>query len=518
MENSSKRYTAVLVAVLVLASACASFAQGSGCENGIVQLPAGINGKITLCSALASQMPKVIEELNFIHMALADQQKQAEEMRRMLEKVNRVSRQMSAAQQADMVRNVSSRLVSSGSQGRQPLGEDVSALNEQLGTLQGQLLDVAGERNGPARLSAAMKGDLGTSISHLDFKSAMDQLDSIARQLREIGADVKDIQSKVDDLHQHDKRREAEELEAKLHADAQVKADHARELADADRFVRLGLMLYSRSSSPSTSSTMNINLYHDLGGGRLQNPEFFVKFEEAGKQPWLLKLPSSAVADNTEIFTTKLAQAGATALACYAADDPRTNSRRYWHVTLVRKPDAQMGVIAMFRYSLSSVPVLSEVESSECKAARSLGINNAGQIANETASLLPEPRQVLYFRIPPTVAQHTHNTPLSLIAQHSWPHLSEPAIKIIFRRSDGWQRKYELSLPPEVQAVEYWRWTVDEVGEKMTVCYSVLDGNTSKRYYWRQLFQGNNVREQIFTTFQPQSEPVLALQPSPECR
>jgi uncharacterized phage infection (PIP) family protein YhgE len=375
-------YKEMLGGLLVLMSCLggAAEAQNAGCESGIVKLPAGVNGAITLCPALASQMPQVVEQLNQIQHALASQQQQARELRQMMEKMNNVSRGMVATQQAELLSNVMVQLSNSNRHGPQQLEEQMAGLNDNFGGVESKMFALYREKDGAARMESALHGEMGTSIARLDFDQALKQLDSISEQLKQISSTVNEtnqrtkiIEQTLDDsnrrseeaLAEQKKAQEQAKIEVQRYQEEAAKAEqvrHAKELADPLLFTK---EIPPRAIGKTGRWTLVLSLMH-LTGGVQQTPELHLVFRQEGSAPWNVPVPEGPIMENNEMHRLLLQDIGDKMLVCYSAVDPRTSKRRYWEKLFYAEGE-RGDKFSQVNFNPANEAALGDAASTECR-------------------------------------------------------------------------------------------------------------------------------------------------------
>lgn len=189
-------------AALVLVSATAASAQAAAppapaCDSGLVQLPANINGRLTICSALAAQVPALVRQLETITKAFEGQQKQLAEMSRLIRSVNSVGQSIGTDRQSELLRNLFSQLQVSQRVGTDQTDRLMAALADGFERLRDQMLAGLTNRTSSDRVQAAFAGPLGDSIAQLDLSDAEKQLADIRSQLQTIGTQVAEVNQRA---------------------------------------------------------------------------------------------------------------------------------------------------------------------------------------------------------------------------------------------------------------------------------------------------------------------------------
>jgi hypothetical protein len=189
-------------AALVLVSAARPTTQAPGapppaCDSGLVQLPANINGRLTICSALAAQVPALVRQLESINTAFEGQQRQLTELSRLIRGVNSVGQNIGAERQSELLRNVFAQLQVSQRAGTAQVDRQIAALAGEFEQLRDQMLAGLTNRTSSDRVRAAFEGPLGDAIAQLDFSDAERQLAAIQSQLQTIGTQVAEVNQRA---------------------------------------------------------------------------------------------------------------------------------------------------------------------------------------------------------------------------------------------------------------------------------------------------------------------------------
>jgi hypothetical protein len=167
------------------------------CDSGLVQLPANINGRLTICSALAAQVPALVRQLEAITKAFEGQQRQLAEMSRLIRGVNSVGQNIGAERQSELLRNLFAQLQVSQRVGTDQADKLMAALADEFERLRDEMLAGLTNRNSSERVRAAFDGALGDSIAQLDFRDAEKQLSDIRGQLQTIGTQVAEVNQRA---------------------------------------------------------------------------------------------------------------------------------------------------------------------------------------------------------------------------------------------------------------------------------------------------------------------------------
>jgi len=157
-------------------------AQQTGCENGVVQLPAGINGTLTICSATASDLEAIriqLARLSAIASHSSDQQfevaKFINEIHAAAQLLNDKGRETLLAQSvADLLKK---------EQGRSDEGmlREIENISNQIADLRERIDEKGRQANSASQTQQAIAGAVGDGIAHLDIERANQAFDAIGR-------------------------------------------------------------------------------------------------------------------------------------------------------------------------------------------------------------------------------------------------------------------------------------------------------------------------------------------------
>jgi hypothetical protein len=189
--------TIALTTFLVTAGVIAQQTPPPACDKGLIELPANINGKVTLCSSLAAQVPALARQLDEITKAFNDQKAQISEMNRLIRGVNAVSQNIGTDRQTQLVRNLFSQLQISQRVGAEQTERQMAALADGFDQLRDQLIGTLTNQTTAARASAAVQGPLGDAIAQLDLSGAEKLLADIRAQLTTIGNQVAEVNQRT---------------------------------------------------------------------------------------------------------------------------------------------------------------------------------------------------------------------------------------------------------------------------------------------------------------------------------
>jgi hypothetical protein len=324
------------MALLTVVAATPGWAQ-TGCENGIVRLPAGVSGAITICPAVASQAPDLVRQLAQIQSAMSSEQAQLAQLTRLVNAINQVSGPLGAKRQAELLTNVTTRLgdarTVSGAQ-----------FEQRASTLSGHFEDVSTEigkaQSDPAeaaKTNAALEGEVGDAIARLDFDTVSNQLSDIQATVHSVDERTKQIQGTLDTMQ--NEYQQSQQAGQQAYANMQ-----AQTLANPSQFLILRLAGFGQPGGPGK---MIITLGHvggGAGGSPLADAKMQVVFKLADGNPWVFTPPIPRFIEFNSSLTTDVPRMGDHAVVCVSAVDPRTSERRRWREAFAITSQASMGM------------------------------------------------------------------------------------------------------------------------------------------------------------------------------
>ena len=182
------------------------------CAKGVIRLP-NQAGTIQICSSFAPQVPQLAVQLNEVRKRLGAQQQEIAELNRLIRGLNSVSGGISPELQEKFLQNFSAELERSQSQSDAIMIEQFRTLSERIEELQSQMVSQISSPEKSAALADGLKGELGVSISNLEFGSAIRQLNQIERRLSiietsvtQVKDDTTAIRSSVNSLDENGKK------------------------------------------------------------------------------------------------------------------------------------------------------------------------------------------------------------------------------------------------------------------------------------------------------------------------
>ena len=203
------------------------FAQASGCDEGVIRLP-DRSGTIQICSALASQVPKLSAQLAAATKTLGNQEQQLKELTRLIKGLNGVSAGIGVDRQSLMLKTLSIDLGRAQEKGVDKTKQSFENLSQQIEDLRNQMVVALSNSKTAGTTRDALMGALGDDIAKLEFSSASRSLDDISKRLTVIQSDVTDIKSNTEDIQKQLLKAESERIKKKQ-SDETFLADRERE-------------------------------------------------------------------------------------------------------------------------------------------------------------------------------------------------------------------------------------------------------------------------------------------------
>ncbi len=197
----AKKYAAVACMVILAAAAAPLRAQAS-CDNGVISLPAGINGTVTICSAVAAQAPELARQLSEILKTQGQQKENLAEIRRLVKALNSVSQNFGEPRQAELLKSFSARLDQSQKAGNDELKHQIADLAENLDGIRDQLVGLLTNKQTAEKTEQAVNGPVGDAIARLDLGTATNLLDDIRAQLKAIGSGVNEVNERTKEIQE----------------------------------------------------------------------------------------------------------------------------------------------------------------------------------------------------------------------------------------------------------------------------------------------------------------------------
>ena len=186
-------WTALLVLVNSASSQTISPPKPSNCDNGIVRMSDGVNGSFTLCSAIAEQVPALARQVAALGERVKNQSDEITELERLIRAANTLSRSLGQERQTKLLENIVARLEPKPGSNETHLKSHITSLADEMDDTQSQLLGALTSPNTAGKTAAALQGEVGDSISRLDFSSVRQQLNDITRQLVEMNGKLDKI-------------------------------------------------------------------------------------------------------------------------------------------------------------------------------------------------------------------------------------------------------------------------------------------------------------------------------------
>jgi len=324
-----QRFAKVLFLICLVIAHEKSFAQANGCDEGVIRLP-DKNGTIQICSALAGQVPQLTQQLKEAVRTLGGQETQIKEMMRLVKGLNGTSQSIGEERQAQMLKTLSAELAKSQRNGEDRTRQMLSGLTQQLEDLQKQLSTSLKNKVTSAVIETSLKGDVGNSISKLEFASASRQLDEISAKLGIIDGHVQDVKTDTTDIRKKLDQMQIDR-ESQKHEDANYLAERQREFETHQQVTReIPSILFSKFNDKNNPFTWTLFLQFRLINRPAKELELIViGYPERGPS-WMVDL-SKLVDPESSGGRQKLhvivdAQPG-NVMVCMTGFDPKRNQR-----------------------------------------------------------------------------------------------------------------------------------------------------------------------------------------------
>jgi hypothetical protein len=308
------------------------------CSDGIINGSFGFNATITVCPRLASQAPGLQRELTQIAKEQGSQKDQIRELRRLINGLNSVSRNIGEQRQIELLRNFSAQIGKQQAAGEQQTQEQVVALAEQLDDLKNLLIEKLGNAGTRDKTTAAVDGPVGDAIAQFNLAKAHDLLEDIRVQLNAIDNKVdqglkqeKDIKDDTAVSRQLLEQQEAEkELERKRSAEQQQQQQidletnpHRFAMVTVSALKPITPYMHTASSKDSpwqvTARVFFLNMQSNA------DPKLQIAFS-SGAKSWLMNPNWDGLAG----WSLNADQIGENAVLCLEAQDRKTGKRKQW--------------------------------------------------------------------------------------------------------------------------------------------------------------------------------------------
>jgi TolA-binding protein len=201
----------MLVCLLMLFSA--SWAQPTGCDEGVIRLP-DRSGTIQICSAFAAKVPQLSQQLSDVTKLLGSQQQQIQSLTKLVKGLNGLGQNLSDERQAQMLLNLAREMERSSKRGASTNRRDFETLIDRVDELNGMVVKTSSTPAGAKEVAKSMSQGMGEAISRLEFGSALSQLEEVSAQLKTIGKDVTVIRQDTAALREDIRRMEKQSIEA----------------------------------------------------------------------------------------------------------------------------------------------------------------------------------------------------------------------------------------------------------------------------------------------------------------
>lgn len=165
----------------------------SACDSGIVRMSNGVNGSLTVCSAIAAETPALVRQVAALGNTVKNQSDAIAELERLVRAANTLGRNLSQERQTKLLESILARLDAATGLNETHLGSHITSLADEMDNTQNQLIRALSNPATAAKTAVALQGDVGDSISRLDFTGVSNELDTISRQLTEMNGKIDKI-------------------------------------------------------------------------------------------------------------------------------------------------------------------------------------------------------------------------------------------------------------------------------------------------------------------------------------
>ena len=165
-------------------------AQSPNCENGVVRLPAGINGTVTICPADSTDLAIIRGQLARLNALAANSAEQQQEIAKFIKEIHAADSLLdSKRRDQTLAQSVAELLKKESGRSDTQVIRDIGMLSRQLEDLRERIDEQKQKPDGAAPTQQAIAGPLGDGIAHLDMDRANKAFEAITR-----------IENKMDDL------------------------------------------------------------------------------------------------------------------------------------------------------------------------------------------------------------------------------------------------------------------------------------------------------------------------------
>lgn len=384
-----------LLAVAILVPVAA--AQQPQCGSGVIRLPAGVNGTIEICQALAAQVPGLQRQLTEIARSVGDQKEQIRELTRLIKSLNSVSQNIGSQRQAELLKNLSAQLGAAQAAGKQQEQSQISDLADRLDSVKDLLLEKLGNRGTADRANAAVDGAVGDAIARLDLNKAQDLLEDIRIQLNKIGGEVGEVHKQTTDIQKKLEQQQAEELLRRREAEEQqrlaiekAKKDDLERENDPYSFAQVVYLMASKMTSlgPAWRVTAAISsqppartLVDQSVGRPFIDPKLQIAFRTGVRKAWAVDVTDRQSMMGMESYTLKVDELGEQATLCFTAQNSKNGMRRQWTQRYTVQQINDSPEIARANFLPVGTPTLAPADGAPCDGVKEVRESSQAPIA-----------------------------------------------------------------------------------------------------------------------------------------
>ncbi len=493
----------------------------SNCDQGIVRLPSGVSGSVTICPALAAQVPALQRQLAAILAVQSGQQEQSKELLRLLKNLNSVGRNIGEPRQAELLKTFGARLSADGSPDQHQFTHQLSELADQLESLKDLLLQKLSDQATAQKAHDALQGGVGDAIAHLDIGKADSLLAGIQAQLTVLNSKVDDVHAQTTDIQKT--LHQSQEEEARQRQLTQEEAAQAARQASNDpnafavismQAVQHELLIYIGVAAQRTASVLPYS-----------RPTLRIVLRDDRGRASLVKVTDRQTTA-PELWRIKPGPFGKQITACFSALDPATGHPR----EVVTR--FSVGEKDRYRTPLNPAGDPIQVPADE---------NSCDGVTEKSSKPLPEPQATAsdpmlaakaqdpflqdalahpdHFVMLVFNAYHPQgaNAPWHVIVAGGGNSLTDASLQIILRRR-GSSRLIDLPVPKVMESMSKGGdVAVPELGEQAIVCFHARREGLPSRMLWRKIYDLQIRPAGNIADFQPASLATLTVDTGQPC-
>jgi hypothetical protein len=325
---------ALTVFYVLILTALPAHSQQAACDSGIVRLPSNVNGQITICSAIAFQVPALARQLNDLAVAQGAQQRNIQELTKLIRNLNSVGRNLGVDRQAQMLKTLSSQLgANPGAEGSDPRAQ-IKALTDRLDELKDILLEKLSDNSTAERTKEAINGPVGDAIAQLDVARADSLLENIQAQLHGIGTEVGEVHAQTTEIAKTLEQQQAEETQRRAEAEkqrVQAEEEARREVEEKEKdpsqfaLINPAAVPGTRVGSLSRPGRLMVQVISPRG---LVTPLLKIVFRDGTNHATLVTPTDQRTIGNVGMWVQDVSDFGASLTVCFSAMDTRIGQRR----------------------------------------------------------------------------------------------------------------------------------------------------------------------------------------------